>query len=144
MLAAEKKRQSQLFEKFERSVAWPSSGRLGTDPRGCTITYTPSGPHDPWDKKVNSSRPLDRRAAAEARVTDTTSSFSAGKAMIMPRLTAPLARKETANAIVVFTNGVTHTTGLDGSRAVREAREACRGIQRTRWCFFAERDRGGD
>jgi hypothetical protein len=44
-------------------------------------------------------------------------------AMVMPIATAPLARKETADAMVVFPDGAVHTTALDGSNAVRDARK---------------------
>ena len=73
--------------------------------------------------KTNSSRLLGLLAGAEAKVTEGTSAFSWGKAMVMPIATAPLARKETADAMVIFKDGTVHTVGLDGSTAVRDARK---------------------
>jgi len=122
MLVAEKNRQAQLFHRFERGrVAkfWALGVQILM---GDDEVYT-VGNHDPWDKKTNTSRLLGSLAGAEAGVTDTTSSFSVGKAMIMPLVTAPLARKETAHAVVVFADGTTQATALDGSREVREARK---------------------
>jgi hypothetical protein len=43
----------------------------------------------------------------------------------MPIATAPLARKETADALLTFTDGTVHGVALDGSQAVRDARKQC-------------------
>jgi membrane protease subunit (stomatin/prohibitin family) len=58
-------------------------------------------------------------------VTDATSAMSWGKAALMPLATAPLARKETADAMITFADGTVHVQPLDGSAAVRTARRQC-------------------
>ena len=124
MLAAEHERRAAGYEAFVRAGSTTRFPALGVQVlAGEDHVYT-IGNHDPW-AKTNDSRLLGPIAGAEARVTDGTSSFSWGKAMIMPVATAPLARKETADALVVFSDGTVHTIALDGSRAVREARKEC-------------------
>jgi hypothetical protein len=124
MLAAEKQRRADLYDEFVRVGRVTIFRDLGVQIlAGDDQVYT-IGDHDPF-AKVNDSRLLGPLAGAEARVTDGTSAFSWGKAVVMPLATAPLARKETADALVVFPDGTVHTAGLDGSRAVRDARRQC-------------------
>jgi hypothetical protein len=121
MLAAEHERRAELYETFVHAGTVTTFRALGVQVlTGDDKVYT-IGNHDAW-KKTNDSRVLGPLAGAEAKVTDGTSSFSWGKAMVMPIATAPLARKETADAMVIFADGSMHTTALDGSSAVRDAR----------------------
>jgi hypothetical protein len=124
MLATEHERRATVYEAFERAGSVTRFPALGVQILTGEDQVYSIGNHDPWEK-TNDSRQLGPLAGAEARVTDATSSFSWGKALIMPVATAPLARKETADAMVVFSDGTVHTTALDGSRAVREARKEC-------------------
>jgi hypothetical protein len=124
MLATESERRAKLYETFVRAGTVTTFRALGVQVlAGDDNVYT-IGNHDAW-AKTNDSRLLGPLAGAEAKVTDGTSSFSVGKAMIMPVATAALARKETADALVIFPDGSMHTTPLDGSRAVRDARKQC-------------------
>jgi hypothetical protein len=75
--------------------------------------------------RTNSSRLLGPLAEAKAEMTDSTAAFSLGKAMVMPLATAPLARKETADALIVFRDGTVHKAPLDGSFVLRDARRQC-------------------
>jgi Short C-terminal domain len=121
VLAAEKERRARLYETLEGALAMTKFKALGVQVlAGDDMVYT-IGHHDPWEK-TNDSWLLGALTGAEAQVTDTTSAFSPGKAMLMPLATAPLARKETADALIIFTNGTTRVTPLDGSQAVRDAR----------------------
>jgi Short C-terminal domain len=122
MLAAEQERQQQLFIKFE-SAAVAKFRALGVQVLTGDGTVYTIGNNDPYEKKTNDSRLLGPLAGARAEVTGGTSAFSWGKAAVMPLATAPLARKETADAMVVFADGTVHTNGLDGSNLVREARK---------------------
>ena len=122
MLAAEKERRAELYKTFVRAGTVTTFRALGVQIlAGDDKVYT-LGNHDPLTK-TNSSRLLGLLAGAEAKVTEGTSAFSWGKAMVMPIATAPLARKETADAMVIFKDGTVHTVGLDGSTAVRDARK---------------------
>ena len=122
MLAAEKERRAELYQAFARVGTVTTFRAFGVQVlAGGDQVYT-IGTHDPATK-TNDSRLLGPLAGAEAKVTDGTSSFSWGKAMVMPIATAALARKETADAMVIFTDGTVHTTALDGSTAVRDARK---------------------
>jgi hypothetical protein len=122
MLAAEKKRRAEMFETFTRVKTLTRFQALGVQiPTGGDQVYT-IGAHN-IQAKTNASRLLGPLAGARAKVTDGTSSFSWGKAALMPLATAPLARKETADAMVVFADGTVHTVGLNGSYQVREARK---------------------
>jgi Short C-terminal domain len=124
MLAAENQRRAELYQAFVHAGTVSTFWALGVQVlTGGDQVYT-VGVHDPYEK-TNDSRLLGPLAGAEAKVTDGTSSFSWGKAMIMPVVTAPLARKETADALIIFRDGTTYTAALDGSRAVREARKQC-------------------
>jgi hypothetical protein len=121
MLMAEKQRRVEMYETFSSAKTVTAFWALGVQVLADDKVYT-VGKHDQW-AKTNSSRLLGLLAGAEAKVTEGTSAFSWGKAMIMPIATAPLARKETADALVVFPDGTVHMTPLDGSNAVREARK---------------------
>jgi hypothetical protein len=124
MLAAEKSRQAELHEKFVRAGTVTIFRAFGVQVlKGDDKVYT-IGSQNPWEK-TNSSRLLGPLAGAEAKVTDGTSAFSLGKAMFMPLATAALARKETADAMIVFADGAVHSVALDGSTAVRQARKEC-------------------
>jgi Short C-terminal domain len=124
MVTAEKGRRAELYETFARAGTVTTFRALGIQIlAGGDKVYT-IGNHDPWTK-TNGSRLLGPLAGAEAWVTDSTSAFSWGKAMVMPIATAPLARKETADAMVTFTDGTVHTFALDGSSALRDARKQC-------------------
>jgi len=124
MVKAEKQRRAELYETFVRAGGMTTFRALGVQIlAGDDKVYT-IGQHDSW-AKTNASRLLGPLAGAEAEVTDATSAFSLGKAIVMPIATAPLARKETADAMITFTNGVVHTFGLDGSSALRDARKQC-------------------
>jgi hypothetical protein len=124
MLAAEKNRQAELYEEFVRAGTVIVFRAFGVQVlQGDDKVYT-IGMQDSW-AKTNGSRLLGPLAGAEAKVTDGTSAFSLGKAMIMPLATAPLARKETADAMIVFADGAVHSVALDGSSAVRQARKEC-------------------
>jgi hypothetical protein len=114
MVTAERERRGVLYETFVRAGAMTTFRALGMQIlAGDDKVYT-IGIHDSW-AKTNGSRLLGPLAGAEAQVTDSTSAFSWGKAMVMPIATAPLARKETADAMVTFT----------GSSALRDARKQC-------------------
>jgi hypothetical protein len=77
------------------------------------------------DSRLNESKPLGPLAGAEAQVSDGTTAWSPGKALIMPIALTALATKQTAQAFVILTNGTVHTVQLDGSRAILDAqREA--------------------
>lgn len=91
--------------------------------KGSGTVYT-IGTHDGFTE-TNSSRPLGLLAGAKAQVTDGAPAFSLGKAVLMPISTAPLARKETADALITFSNGMVHSVALDGSHPVRGARRQC-------------------
>jgi Short C-terminal domain len=122
MLAAEQRRRSNLYEQFVRVGTVTIFRDLGVQVlAGDDMVYT-IGKHDHF-AKANDSRLLGALAGAEATVTDGTSAFSLGKALVMPAATAALARKETADALIVFADGTVHSAGLDGSRAVRDARK---------------------
>jgi hypothetical protein len=124
MVMAERERRGALYETFARAGAATTFRALGMQIlAGDDKVYT-IGNHDPWTK-TNGSRLLGPLARAKAQVTDSTSAFSWGKAMVMPIATAPLARKETADAMVTFTDGTVHTFSLDGSSALRDARKQC-------------------
>jgi len=124
MLAAEKARQADLYETFVRAGTVTLFRAFGVQIlKGDDKVYT-IGVQAPWEK-TNSSRLLGSLAGAEAKVTDGTSAFSPGKAMIMPIGMAALARKEIADAMIVFTDGTVHSAALDGSSAVRQARKEC-------------------
>jgi hypothetical protein len=117
MLTAEKSRQAELYEKFLRAGTVTIFRAFGVQVlKGDDKVYT-IGNQNPWEK-TNGSRLLGPLAGSEARVTDGTSAFSLGKAMFMPLATAALARKETADAMIVFTDGTVHSVALDGSTAV--------------------------
>ena len=121
MIADEKRRQSELYEMFIRSGGVTRFTALGVQIlAGDDKVYT-IGDHDSYEKS-NSSRVLGPVAGAEARVTDSTSAFSPGKALLMPVALAPLARKETADALITFPDGTMRTRSLDGGQAVRDAR----------------------
>jgi hypothetical protein len=122
LLAAEKERRAELYKTFARAGTMTTFRALGVQVlAGDDKVYTVRT-YDSW-AKTNDSRLLGPLAGAEAQVTDGTSAFSWGKAAVMPLATAALARKETADALVIFTDGTMHTTGLDGSNAVRDARK---------------------
>lgn len=70
-------------------------------------------------------RRLGRLAGATAQVTDSTSAFSPGKALLMPLVITPLARKQVADAVIRFADGSLHVQPLDGSGDVRDARREC-------------------
>jgi hypothetical protein len=124
MLLAEKTRQTELYETFVRAGTMTVFHALGVQIlKGDDKVYT-IGVQDPYEK-TNSSRVLGPLAGAEAKVTDGTSTFSLGKAMFMPLATAALARKETADAMIVFADGTVHSVALDGSGPVRQARKEC-------------------
>jgi hypothetical protein len=124
MVAAEQQRQAALYGEFVRVGTVITFRSFGVQVlAGGDQVYT-IGDHQPWTK-TNRSRLLGPLAGAEATVTDGTSAFSWGKAMVMPVATAPLARKLTADALVTFPDGTVHTRGLDGSAAVRDARKQC-------------------
>jgi Short C-terminal domain len=124
MLAAEQARQAELYEAFVRAGTVNIFRAFGVQIlKGDDKIYT-IGNQSSWEK-TNSSRPLGPLSGAEAKVTDGTSAFSLGKAMIMPIATAALARKETADAMIVFADGTVHSVALDGSSAVRQARKEC-------------------
>jgi hypothetical protein len=121
MIVAAKELQAELYEAFVRAGTVKKFTALGVQVlAGDDKVYT-LGTHDQY-AKTNDSRVLGLLAGSEAKVTDSTSTFSPGKALLMPIATAALARKETADAMVVFANGKVHTTALDGSQAVRDAR----------------------
>jgi hypothetical protein len=124
MLAAEKSRQAELYEMFIRAGAVTIFRAFGVQIlKGDDNVFT-IGNQDSLEK-TNSSRLLGPLAGAEAKVTDGTPAFSPAKAMIMPLATAALARKETADAMIVFADGTVHSVALDGSSAVRQARKEC-------------------
>jgi hypothetical protein len=124
MLAAEQQRRADLYEQFVAAGRVTIFRELGVQVlSGGDQVYT-IGTHDPYTK-INDSRLLGPLAGAQATVTDATTAFSMGKAVLMPVATAALARKETADALISFPDGTVHTAGLDGSRAVREARKQC-------------------
>jgi Short C-terminal domain len=124
MLAAEKSRQAELYETFVRCGTVTIYRAFGVQIlKGDDKVYS-IGSQNAWEK-TNSSRLLGPLARAEAKVTDGTSAFSPGKAMFMPLATAALARKETADAMIVFAEGTVHSVALDGSTAVRQARKEC-------------------
>jgi hypothetical protein len=124
MLAAEQRRRSDVYTQFIRAGTVTMFRDLAVQVlAGDDKVYT-IGTHDHF-AKTNDSRLLGALAGAEAKVTDATSAFSLGKALLMPVATAALARKETADALIVFADGTVHSAGLDGSRAVRDARKQC-------------------
>jgi Short C-terminal domain len=69
------------------------------------------------------SRLLGPLAGAQAVVTDGSQSWSPGRAMFMPIGLTGLATKTKADAVIVFADGTTHTTALDGNAVVREAQK---------------------
>jgi len=122
MLAAEKNRRTELYKSFVQAGTIITFRAIGVQIlEGGDEVYT-IGYHSHWEQ-TNSSRLLGPLAGAEARVTDGTSAFSVGKAMLMPLATAPLARKETADAMIVFADSTVHSFPLDGSSGVRQARK---------------------
>jgi hypothetical protein len=124
MIAAEKLRRSEVYAAFMRAGIVITFPKLGVQVlKDGDAVYT-IGIQDGLAKS-NSSRPLGRLAGAVAQVTEGTSAFSLGKAMLMPLATAPLASKETADALITFADGTVHTFALDGSYAVREAGKQC-------------------
>ncbi len=124
MIAAEKQRRAELYDTFMRVGTVITFRALGVQVlQGGDVVYT-LGTHDRLTK-TNSSRPLGLLAAAQAQVTDGTSAFSPGKALLVPLTIAPLASKQTADALITFTDGTVHMLPLDGSHAVREARKQC-------------------
>ena len=121
-IAAEEQRQSELFAAFVGAGSTTKFSALGVQVlAGDDKVYT-IGTHDSYARS-NNSRVLGPLAGAEATVTDSTSAFSPGKALLMPLATAALARKEIADAMVTFPDGTVHTRSLDGSQAVRDARK---------------------
>jgi hypothetical protein len=124
MLEAEKTRQSELYEAFVQAGTVTLYRAFGVQiVKGDDKVYT-IGLHQTWTK-TNDSRLLGPVAGAEAQVTDGTSAFSPAKALIMPVGLVGLARKETADAMIVFPDGTVHSVALDGSSAVRQARKEC-------------------
>lgn len=69
------------------------------------------------------SRLLGLIAGAQAVVTDGSQAWSPGRAMFMPIGLTGLATKTKADAVIVFADGTTHTTALDGNAVVREAQK---------------------
>ena len=124
MLAAEQGRRAALYEAFVRAGSVTKFLALAVQVMADGDEVYTIGNHD-HRAKTNDSRLLGPLKRAEAKVTDGTSSFSWGKAMLMPVARAPLARKETADALVIFPDGTYITVALDGSRAVRAARKEC-------------------
>jgi hypothetical protein len=124
MIGAEKQRRSEMYDAVMRAGTVTVFRALGVQLlKGGDVIYT-LGLHDGYSK-TNTSRPLGPLAGAAAQVTDGTSAFSLGKALLMPLATAPLASKQTADALITFTNGTIHSFALDGSQAVRDARKEC-------------------
>jgi hypothetical protein len=124
MIEAEERRLADLYETFTAAGTVITFTALGVQVlQGGDQVYT-LGVHDHY-AKTNSSRVLGPLAGARAVVTDGTQAFSLGKAALMPLATAPLARKETADAMVTFADGMVHSCPLDGSHAVRDARRQC-------------------
>jgi hypothetical protein len=80
------------------------------------------GNHQPWSS-TNNSRLLGPVAGAEAMVTDGAQAWSPGRAMFLPIGLAGLATKTTADAAVVFPDGIVHTRALNSNAEVREAQK---------------------
>jgi hypothetical protein len=120
MIQAEKQRRSELYDAVMRAGTVTLFRALRVQVlTGGEVVYT-IGAHDRFSK-ANTSRPLGPLAGAVAQVTERTPAFSWGKAALMPLATAPLARKETADALITFTSGKVHSVGLDGSLPVPSA-----------------------
>jgi len=123
-IEAEKQRQADLYKRFTGAGTVTTFSAFGVQVlKDDNVVYT-IGIHSPGSKR-NYSRELGSLTGAEAIVTDGTAAFSLGKAALMPLATAPLARKETADALIVFADGTVHSLAVDGSHAVREARKQC-------------------
>lgn len=121
---AEYLRRSQMYDLLGRAGSVNRFPALGVQvPAGGDTVYT-TGFSDHFNKR-DDSRPLGPLVGAAAQVTDGTSAFSWGKAALMPLATAPLARKETADALITFSDGTVHKVALDGSQALRAARAQC-------------------
>jgi Short C-terminal domain len=122
MLADEMKRQAQVYQAIancEKVTHFLALGvQIITGDVYSIGDYNHSG-------RTNSSRLLGPLAEAKAEMTDSTAAFSLGKAMVMPLATAPLARKETADALIIFRDGTIHRAPLDGSFVLRDARRQC-------------------
>lgn len=88
---------------------------LAGDARVYTI-----GVHD-GVAEANSSRVLGPLAGAEAVVTDGSQARRPGRAMFLPVGLTGLATKTVAHAAIIFPDGTTHASPLDGNAAVRDA-----------------------
>ncbi|HUY48896.1 MAG TPA: SHOCT domain-containing protein [Streptosporangiaceae bacterium] len=122
MLAAEKQRRTELYERFVRAGTVTTFRALGVQIlTGDDKVYT-IGQHDPY-AKTNGSRLLGPLAGAQAMVTDGAQAWSPGRAMFLPIGLAGLATKTVADAAVVFPDGTVHTRALNGSAEVREAQK---------------------
>lgn len=122
MLAAEKKRRSEMYEKFARAAGVTEFWALGVQVLVRDDEVYSLGQHDDW-RKTNSSRLLGPLAGAEALVTDGSQAWSPGRAMFLPVGLAGLATKTKADAAVVSPDGTVHTYGLNGNSEVREAQK---------------------
>jgi len=122
MLAAEKQRQAEVYLAIGHAEKVTTFCTIRVQVLSGQVYSIGNCNHA---AKTNSSRLLGLLGDAEAKVTDSTSAFSLGKAMVMPLATAALARKDTADVLIVFRDGTIHTTALDGSMALRDARREC-------------------
>jgi len=121
MLAAEKKRRSEVYEQFIRADRFRAFPALGVQivPAGSENVYT-IGYHDPWEK-ANGSRLLGSLAGTQAMVTDGSQAWSPGRAMFVPVALAGLATTTKADAAVVFPDGTVYTHALNSGREIRDA-----------------------
>jgi hypothetical protein len=122
MLAAEKVRQTDLYETFARVGTVTTFRAFGVQVLlGGDRVYT-IGRHEAWSE-TNNSRMLGMLAGAQAMVTDGSQAWSPGRAVLMPLAFAALATKTVADAAIAFPDGTVHTVALNGNNEVREAQK---------------------
>jgi Short C-terminal domain len=108
--------------KAERRAKMQRFRALGVEVQTEAAEVRTIGGYDSRGREVV-PRLLGLLAGAQAVVTDGSQAWSPGRAMFMPIGLTGLATKTKADAVIVFADGTTHTTALDGNAAVREAQK---------------------